>query len=83
MAFIDIKLSRSLSKALHIRGNASPKRQQMKVLQKLLKKARFTEFGQKYMFDLVNTLREVTLTRIDDDGSVRAEFVSEFATTVF
>ena len=53
MAFIDIKLSRSLSKALHIRGNASPKRQQMKVLQKLLKKARFTEFGQKYMFDQI------------------------------
>jgi len=29
----------------------SPKRQQARVLKKLLKKARFTEFGQKYRFD--------------------------------
>lgn len=29
----------------------SPKRQQIRVLKKLLKKARFTEFGQQYLFD--------------------------------
>ena len=53
MAFIDIKLPKSLSKALSISGSSSPKRQQLKVLEKLLKKARFTEFGQKYLFDQI------------------------------
>lgn len=52
MAFIDIKLPKSLSKALNI-PVSSPKRQQLKVLEKLLKKARFTEFGQKFLFDQV------------------------------
>ncbi len=52
MAFIDIKLPKSLSKALNI-PVSSPKRQQLKVLGKLLKKARFTEFGQKYLFDQI------------------------------
>lgn len=52
MAFIDIKLPKSLSKALNI-PVSSPKRQQMKVLEKLLKKARFTEFGQKFLFDQI------------------------------
>ena len=51
MAFIDIKLPRSWAKALQIPGSMSPKMQQIKVLTKLLKKARFTEFGQKYLFD--------------------------------
>lgn len=53
MAFLDIKLPRYISKALSIKGSTSPKRQQLKVLEKLLKKARFTEFGQKYMFDQI------------------------------
>ncbi|HEV2832952.1 MAG TPA: GH3 auxin-responsive promoter family protein [Hanamia sp.] len=53
MAFIDIKLPKSLSKALNISGSSSPKRQQLKVLEKLLKKSRFTEFGQKYLFDQI------------------------------
>jgi len=52
MAFIDIKLPRSLSRVLNI-PESSPKRQQLKVLQKLLKRARFTEFGQKYLFDQI------------------------------
>jgi hypothetical protein len=52
MAFIDIKLPKSLSKALNI-PVSSPKRQQMKVLGKLLKKARFTEFGQRFLFDQI------------------------------
>jgi len=53
MAFIDIKLPRAFSRALNITGSDSPKRQQLKVLEKLLKKSRFTEFGQKYMFDQI------------------------------
>lgn len=32
---------------------ASPKRQQIKVLKRLLRKSRFTDFGQKYMFDKI------------------------------
>jgi GH3 auxin-responsive promoter len=50
MALIDIKLPRSLAAALRLPKNA-PRRQQMRVLKKLLKKACFTEFGQKYRFD--------------------------------
>lgn len=53
MALIDIKLPRSWAKALQIPRSATPKMQQLKVLKKLLKKARFTEFGQKYLFDKI------------------------------
>ena len=53
MAYIDLKVPKYLSKVLNIPGSASPKRQQVKVLEKLLKKARFTEFGQKYLFDRI------------------------------
>lgn len=56
MALIDIKLPRSIAQALNI-PLSSPRRQQLKVLKKLLRKARFTEFGQEYMFD------EILLTR--------------------
>ncbi|HEY5369019.1 MAG TPA: GH3 auxin-responsive promoter family protein [Hanamia sp.] len=52
MAIIDFKLPSSLSRALNI-PESSPKRQQIKVLEKLLKTARFTEFGQKYLFDQI------------------------------
>src|SRR6185503_9860548 len=47
---IDIKLPRAIAAALRIPPN-DPRRQQMRVLKKLLKKARFTEFGQHYRFD--------------------------------
>lgn len=47
---IDIKLPRAIAAALRIPPN-DPKRQQSRVLKKLLKRARFTEFGQQYMFD--------------------------------
>lgn len=47
---IDIKLPAALSRALQLPRN-SPRNQQLKVLKKLLKKARFTEFGQQYRFD--------------------------------
>ena len=47
---IDIKLPRAIASALRIPQN-DPKRQQLRVLKKLLKKAKFTEFGQHYRFD--------------------------------
>ncbi len=50
MALIDISLPKSLARALHLPVK-SPRRQQLRVLNKLLKKARFTEFGQQYRFD--------------------------------
>jgi hypothetical protein len=51
-SIIDIKIPRAIAAALNIPIN-DPRRQQMKVLKKLLKKARFTEFGQKYGFDSI------------------------------
>ena len=50
MALIEFSLPRSLAKALRL-PLKSPGRQQLKVLKKLLKRARFTEFGQAYHFD--------------------------------
>lgn len=47
---IDIKLPKAIAAALRIPQN-DPRRQQIRVLKKLLKKARFTEFGQEYRFD--------------------------------
>ncbi|MFI5132684.1 MAG: GH3 auxin-responsive promoter family protein [Chitinophagales bacterium] len=47
---IDIKLPRAIAAALRIPPN-DPRRQQIRVLKKLLKKARFTELGQHYRFD--------------------------------
>jgi hypothetical protein len=50
MALFEISLPASIAKALRLPVK-SPRRQQLKVLRKLLKKARFTEFGQTYRFD--------------------------------
>ena len=50
MAIFDIKLPKSIARALNI-PVSNPRSQQIKVLKKLLKKARFTEFGQRYRFD--------------------------------
>lgn len=50
MSIIDFKIPHSLRLVLKS-GSASPEKQQLRVLQKLLKKARFTEFGQEYRFD--------------------------------
>jgi hypothetical protein len=47
---IDIKFPRAIAEALRLPQN-DPRRQQVRVLKKLLKKARFTEFGQEYKFD--------------------------------
>lgn len=57
MAIFDIQLPKSIAKALRLPQN-SPRRQQLRVLKKLLKKARFTQFGQKYRFDEVLMSRQ-------------------------
>ncbi|MFN4285845.1 MAG: GH3 auxin-responsive promoter family protein [Lacibacter sp.] len=50
MSLFEFHLPKTLSKALKLPAN-SPKRQQIAVLKKLLKKARHTQFGQYYHFD--------------------------------
>ena len=50
MAIFDIKLPSRLAKTLRLPEN-NPYHQQVKVLKRLLRKARFTEFGQKFRFD--------------------------------
>jgi hypothetical protein len=50
MPLFDIKLPKSIARALNI-PISNPRSQQIKVLKKLLRKARFTEFGQRYRFD--------------------------------
>ncbi len=66
MTFMDFKLPKPLRQALMIPDALSPRRQQHKVLRKLLTKARFTEFGQKYLFDriLLSHLPERTFQQI-------------------
>ena len=49
-SIIDIKIPKAIAAALRIPPNDA-RRQQIRVLKKLLKKARFTEFGQRYRFD--------------------------------
>ena len=53
---IDIKLPKAIAAALRLPDN-DPRRQQLRVLSRLLKKARFTAFGQHYRFD------EIVLSR--------------------
>lgn len=50
MTLLDIKFPKTIARALNL-PVSSPKRQQIKVLRKMLRKARFTEFGQEYRFD--------------------------------
>lgn len=59
MALIDIMLPKSLLKALQRTYFQTPHIQQMRVLKKLLTKARFTEFGQEYFFDRILMNRDV------------------------
>lgn len=49
-SIIDLKIPKTIASALRL-PSSNPKSQQRKVLKKLLQKARFTEFGQKYHFD--------------------------------
>ena len=58
MAFFDIKLPASIAKALHL-PVSDIRSQQLKVLKKLLRKARFTQFGQHYKFDEVLLSRHI------------------------
>ncbi len=48
----ELKLPDSVSRLLNLPAS-SPKRQQLKVLKRLLRKSRFTEFGQKFLFDKI------------------------------
>ena len=50
MALLEIGLPKSIAKALRLPTN-SPKRQQLRVLKTLLKKAKYTQFGQHYGFE--------------------------------
>lgn len=50
MPIIDIKIPARLARALRLPEN-NIKQQQVRVLKKLLRKARFTEFGQQFRFD--------------------------------
>ncbi len=50
MAIFDIKLPAYIAKALNL-PVSDARAQQLKVLKKLLRKARFTQFGQLYKFD--------------------------------
>jgi hypothetical protein len=55
---LDLKLPKGLARALRLPDN-DPRRQQMRVLNKLLKRARFTAFGQQYRFDDILLSRHV------------------------
>ena len=50
MAIIEIKIPKGIARALNLPVRDA-RRQQLKVLKKLLRKARFTQFGQLYKFD--------------------------------
>jgi hypothetical protein len=52
MALIDLRLPKTIAKALNLPVR-SVRSQQLRVLKKLLKKARHTQFGQQYKFDEV------------------------------
>jgi hypothetical protein len=51
-SIIELKIPKALASALRLPVNDA-RRQQLRVLKKLLKKARFTAFGQQYHFDQV------------------------------
>ena len=50
MSIIDLKFPKSIAAALRL-PISSPRSQQLRVLKKLLRKARFTQFGQHSLFD--------------------------------
>lgn len=52
MSIFDFSIPTRLARLLQL-PDATPRGQQLRVLKKLLKKARFTEFGQKYLFDSI------------------------------
>src|SRR5688500_161949 len=58
VSILDLKIPKTIAKALRFPEN-DPRRQQIRVLERLLKKARFTEFGQQYRFDEILFSRHV------------------------
>lgn len=58
MALFDISLPTTIANALHLPGNP-PERQQIRVLKKLLNRARFTEFGQAFRFDEILLRKDI------------------------
>lgn len=59
MAIFDIQLPSGLAKALRLPQN-SIRRQQEKVLKRLLKKAKYTAFGQQFRFDEILMSNDLT-----------------------
>ncbi len=57
-SILDIKIPKTIAKALRLTEN-DLRSQQLRVLKKLLKKARFTEFGQQYRFDDILLSRHI------------------------
>lgn len=75
---IDIKIPKAIAAALRIPQN-DPRRQQMRVLKKLLRKARFTAFGQQYRFDDILLSRHLgksfqELVPVHDYGKIYSEW---------
>lgn len=58
MAFFELTLPKYIARALKI-PISDARRQQLKVLKKLLRKARFTQFGQLYKFDEILLSRHI------------------------
>lgn len=58
MALFELKLPKYIARALKI-PISDARRQQLKVLKKLLRKARFTQFGQLYKFDEILLSRHI------------------------
>src|SRR5829696_5272217 len=58
---IDIKLPKAIANALRLPKNDA-KSQQLRVLKKLLKRSRFTQFGQHYGFDKIVLSPQVAKT---------------------
>lgn len=58
MALFDIKIPKRIAKALHL-PEVPVKRQQKRVLKKLLRKAKFTAFGQAYHFDNILMQKDI------------------------
>lgn len=52
MSLLDFAIPKRLSRLLKLPGT-TPRGQQLRVLKKLLRKAKYTEFGQKYNFDSI------------------------------
>jgi hypothetical protein len=78
MALLEIRLPKSIANALSLPEN-SPKRQQLRVLKKLLKKAKETRFGEQYHFDEILAAKHPEIkfqevVKAHDYSSIHAEW---------